>query len=328
MLNELTSRSTLYAAFERVRENGGCRGSDGVSLTDFHENLEFEIDHLQDRLIRRRYHPLPLLRFQVPKSEAKLRSLSVPTVRDRVVQTAIYKLTREIFEAEFQDCSYAFREGRSVKDAVHRIDELRRQGFRWVVDADIEGFFDNIDHDRLIDRLRSLPLDPYVLSLFERWIRAEIYDGTQIVPLERGIPQGSVVSPMLANLFLDELDENLALFGQTLVRYADDFLVLCKTPEDASQALELTDYLLADLHLKLNHEKTRLTSFEEGFKFLGAIFLKGEIYRPFDRSKPEMTTPHFPPPLDLATYLELKHLEEAYGSALSHRAGIDCPQDQ
>src|SRR4029077_18802342 len=264
MLDELTSRSTLYTAFERVRENGGCRGSDGVSLTDFHENLEFEIDHLQDRLIRRRYYPLPLLRFQVPTSEAKLRSLSVPTVRDRVVQTAVYKLTREIFEAEFQDCSYAFREGRSVKDADHRIEELRRQGFRWVVDADIEGFFDNIDHDKLIDRLRRLPLDPYVLSLFERWIRAEIYDGTRIVPLARGIPQGSVVSPMLANLFLDELDESLVLFDQTLVRYADDFLVLCKTPEAASQALELTDYLLAELHLKLNHEKTRLTSFEEG----------------------------------------------------------------
>jgi RNA-directed DNA polymerase len=315
MLDQLTSRGTLYAAFDRVRENGGCRGSDGVSIADFHDYLEIEIDHLQDRLIRRRYHPLPLLRFQVPKSETKLRSLSVPTVRDRVAQTAVHLLTREIFEAEFEDCSYAFREGRSVKDAVHRIDELRRQGFRWVVDADIEGFFDNIDHDKLLARLRRLPLDPYVLSLFERWIRAEVYDGTRIVPLARGLPQGSVVSPMLANLFLDELDENLALFGQTLVRYADDFLVLCKTSEDASQALELTDYLLESLDLKLNREKTRETSFDEGFKFLGAIFLKNEIYLPFDHKKPEMTTPHFPPPLDLMTYLELKHLDLAWPSS-------------
>lgn len=325
MLDQLTTRSTLYAAFERVRDNGGCRGVDGVSLGDFHEHLEIEIDHLQDRLIRRRYHPLPLLQFQVPKSAARLRSLSVPAVRDRVVQTAVYGLTREIFEAEFEDCSYAFREGRSVKDAVHRIDTLRKQGFRWVVDADIEGFFDNIDHEKLIDRLRRIPLEPYIFSLFERWIRAEVYDGTRIVPLARGLPQGSVVSPMLANLFLDELDENLALFGQTLVRYADDFLVLCKTPEDASQALELTDYLLENLDLHLNLEKTRTASFDEGFKFLGAIFLKGEIYLPFDRSKPEMITPHFPPPLDLLTYLELKHLEGAHGSALPHRAGIDRP---
>ncbi|MEO6193689.1 MAG: reverse transcriptase domain-containing protein [Thermoanaerobaculia bacterium] len=325
MLDELTSRGTLYAAFDRVRENGGCRGSDGVSVEDFHENLDFEIDHLQDRLLRRRYHPLPLLRFQVPKSNSKLRTLSVPAVRDRVVQTAVYQLTREIFETEFEECSYAFREGRSVKDAVHRIDELRRQGFRWILDADIEGFFDNIDHDKLIARLRRLSLDPYVLALFERWIRAEVYDGTRIVPLARGIPQGSVVSPMLANLFLDQLDENLALFGQTLVRYADDFLVLCKTPEDASQALELTDYLLEELDLRLNREKTRTTSFDEGFKFLGAIFLKAEIYLPFDRSKPERSTPHFPPPLDLLTYLELKHLELPHVGALPDRAKIDRP---
>lgn len=308
-LDQLLSRRTLYDAFERVRDNAGCRGSDGVTVGQFHDHLETELDHIQDRLIRRRYHPLPLLQFQVPKNPEKLRTLCVPTVRDRVVQTAAYLVTREVFETEFEDCSYAFREGRSVKDAVHRIDELRRQGFRWVVDADIEAFFDNIDHDSLITRTHRLPLDPYILSLFERWIRAEIYDGTRIVPLTRGIPQGSVVSPMLANLFLDELDENLALFGRTLVRYADDFLVLCKDPADASQALELTDYLLEDLHLKLNPEKTRTTSFDEGFKFLGVIFLKDAIYLPFDRPKPEFITPHLPPPLDLITYLELRNLE-------------------
>lgn len=308
MLDQILTRRTLYAAFERVRDNAGCRGVDGVTVGEFHENLETELDQIQDRLIRRRYHPFPLLQFQVPKNPEKMRTLCVPTVRDRVVQTATDLVTREIFEREFEDCSYAFREGRSVKDAVHRIDKLRRQGFRWVVDADIEGFFDNIDHGRLIARLGRLPLEPYVLSLFERWIRAEIYDGNRIFSLTRGIPQGSVVSPMLANLFLDELDENLALFGQALVRYADDFLVLCKNPADASQALELTDYLLDDLQLRLNPEKTRTTSFDEGFKFLGAIFLKDAVYLPFDRPKAKFITPRFPPPLDLATYLELKNL--------------------
>ena len=328
MLDCLVSRSTLYAAFERVRENGGCRGADGVTVGQFHDYLEMELDSLQDRLIRRRYHPLPLLQFKVPKdktNKTRLRTLSVPTVRDRVLQTAAYLITRDIFEAEFEECSYAFREGRSVKDAVHRIDELRRQGFRWVVDADIEGFFDNIDHDRLVARLGRLPIDPYVLVLFERWIRAEIYDGARVVPLTRGIPQGSVVSPMLANLFLDELDENLALFGQTLVRYADDFLVLCKNPEDASRALEITDYLLEDLHLKLNAEKTRTTSFEEGFKFLGAIFLHDAVYLPFDRTKPEFITPQLPPPLNLLSYLELKNLVPSHGNPLPHRAEIDRP---
>jgi RNA-directed DNA polymerase len=149
-LDQILTRRTLYSAFERVRDNAGCRGVDGVTVSEFHDNLETELDHIQDRLLRRRYHPLPLLQFQVPKNLEKMRTLCVPTVRDRVVQTATDLVTREIFEREFEDCSYAFREGRSVKNAVHRIDALRRQGFRWVVDADIEGFFDNIDHDCLL----------------------------------------------------------------------------------------------------------------------------------------------------------------------------------
>ena len=203
MLDQLISRPTLYAAFERVRENAGCRGSDGVTVGRFLANLEVEIDRLQDRLIRRLYHPLPLLQIRIPKNDnGGIRLLSIPAVRDRVVQSAVYLLTRTIFDAELEDCSYAFREGRSVKDAVHRIDELRRQGFRWVVDADIEGFFDNIDHERLLSRLTRLALDPYVLSLFERWVRAEVYDGRRIFPLTRGIPQGSVVSPMLLGIAL------------------------------------------------------------------------------------------------------------------------------
>lgn len=309
MLNEILSRRTLYQAFERIRDNGGCRGADGVSVGDFAENLEQELDNLQDRLIRRVYHPYPLLRFEVPKSESKVRALCVPAVRDRVLQTAVYLVTRPLFEAEFEACSYAYREGRSVRDAVRRIDELRRQGFHWVVDADIEAFFDNIPHDRLIDRLARLPLDPYVRSLFERWIRAELYDGRRIYPLERGIPQGSVVSPMLANLFLDELDENLALFGQTLVRYADDFLVLCKSPQQAAEALELTDYLLEEMDLRLNEDKTRMTTFDQGFKFLGAIFLGEAVYLPFDRPEKKWINPKLPPPLDLQTYLELRNLE-------------------
>lgn len=309
MLDEIISRRTLYQAFDRVRDNGGCRGADGVTLGEFAERLETELDNLQDRLIRRLYHPYPLLRFEVPKSESKMRSLCVPTVRDRVLQTAVHLVTRPLFEAEFEACSYAYREGRSVRDAVRRVDELRRQGYHWVVDADIVSFFDNISHERLLSRLGRLPLDPYIRTLFERWIRAEIYEGERIYRLERGIPQGSVVSPMLANLFLDELDENLALFGQKLVRYADDFLVLCKSPEQASEALELTDYLLSELELRLHPEKTRMISFDQGCKFLGAIFLGESVYLPFDRPKQQWVEPRLAPPLDLQTYLELRHRE-------------------
>jgi retron-type reverse transcriptase len=175
MLKELTTRATLHAAFERVRENGGCRGADGVTISSFAANLDAELDHLQDRLLSRRYRPFPLLRIEIPKAEAGVRHLAAPTIRDRVLQTAVYHLTRERFEAELEDCSYAFRQGRSVKNAVHRVDELRRQGFRWIVDADLDDFFGRIPHDRLFHRVHLLGLDPYVESLFAAWVEVEIY---------------------------------------------------------------------------------------------------------------------------------------------------------
>jgi retron-type reverse transcriptase len=193
-----------------------------------------------------------------------------------------------------------------VRTAIHRVNALREQGYRYLIEADIDAFFDNLPHPRLLDRLRRLRLDARVLRLFELWIEAEVYDGMHVAPLEKGVPQGSVVSPILANLFLDELDENLALFGQAVVRYADDFLVLCKSPEEAAQALELTEFLVAELELHLNRDKTRTTSFDQGFEFLGAVFVKDSIYLPFERHRPEAIQPQLPPPLDLWTYLELR----------------------
>jgi group II intron reverse transcriptase/maturase len=303
----LTSRRTLYQAFERVKSRRGCRGCDGVTLGKFELDLERQLDRIQDRLLQRLYHPLPLLRFPIPKRSGGERFLSVPTVRDRVVQAAVYLVTKEIFEAEFEDCSHAYRPGRSVRTAVAQIRELRDAGYGWVVDADIDGFFDNIPHCLLLERLSFLGLEPYVMELFERWVRAEVYDGSQIVCLEQGIPQGAVVSPMLANLFLDELDERLEDLGLRSVRYGDDFLVLCREPDGAQEALELTDLVLEELELDLNRDKTLLTSFDQGFRFLGLIFLGDAIYQPFEERKKQENQAKLPPPLDLATYLELKH---------------------
>ena len=242
MIEALCARKTLHAAFERVRANAGCRGADGVTVGQFAARLDEELDHLEDRLRDRRYQPFPLLRFAIPKPLHGIRHLAVPTVRDRCAQTAAYLVSKERFEAELEECSYAFRPGRSVKSAIRRVDELRREGYRFIVDADIEDFFGRIAHDRLLGRLRKLRLDPYLLTLFEGWIKSEVYDGQRVYRPAMGIAQGSVVSPMLANLFLDELDENLAVFGRTAVRYADNLLILCKSAAEAGEALELTDY--------------------------------------------------------------------------------------
>ena len=306
MFDEVLARWNLRNAFERVRESSGCRGADGMTVGQFAADLERELDRLQDRFLRRRYRPYPLLQIAVPKRSGGERLLRVPTVRDRVAQTAVDLVVRPIFEAEFEDCSFAFRKGRSVRDAVRKVCELREQGYRWLVDADIDDCFGSIPYDRLLDRLGRLPLDGDVLSLFEGWIRTEVYDGHRLFTPDRGLPQGSVVSPLLANLFLDELDESFAIFDQRLVRYADDFLLLCRDRERAEGALEVTDALLDGLGLGLQREKTAIASFDQGFKFLGAIFVGDDVYLPFSHRQPEHQPPALPPPLDLWTYLELK----------------------
>jgi len=327
LLSKISTLPTLRAAWQRVLENGGCRGADGVSLERFAFNLESNLRDLSSSLQNQNYHPYPLLRFPVPKRVDQFASLpvdqltgkpanrltsqrflSVPTVRDRIAQTAVFLVTKEIFEAEFENVSHAYREGRGVKTAVWDVKEWRDKGFRFAVDADIDDYFDSIPHNILLDKLRKLfPNEPYILRLFEKWIRAEIYDGEKIWTLEKGIPQGSVVSPYLANLVLDILDETLMGFKMKLVRYADDFLILCKTEAEAKDAIELTDMLLEDLKLDLNPIKTKIVSFDQGFKFLGAIFLYDGIFMPFPQKRQKGPPPKLPPPLTLRRYLELKN---------------------
>lgn len=308
LFQNVCSFSTLQAAFERVAANGGCRGSDGVHLDRFAFNLERNLHDLSNSLETGMYHPFPLLRFPVPKRSAQgRRFLSVPTVRDRVAQAAVFLVTRDIFEAEFENISHGYRKGRGVRTALYDIKAWRDKGYRFAVDADIDSYFDSVPHRLLLDKLNKLfPGQTPLLRLFEKWIRAEIYDGTRIWTLEKGIPQGSVVSPVLANLFLDELDETLMGFGLKLVRYADDFLILTKTEKQAKDAIELTDMLLEDLQLDLNPLKTKIVSFDRGFKFLGAIFVYDGIFLPLPQKQHKGPKPKLPPPLTLRKYLELR----------------------
>jgi group II intron reverse transcriptase/maturase len=310
MLKEIASMETLRQAWQRVKENQGCRGSDGVTIEEFDWQAESHLAELAQDLLNQTYAPFPLMRFQVPKRNKQgLRYLSVPTIRDRVAQTSVYMVTREIFEKEFESFSHAYRLGRGVRTAIKEIEFWRDNGYRHAVDADIASYFDTVSHDRLIQKLMVLFKNDEICRLFEKWIRVQVYDGRQIWKLEKGIPQGSVVSPMLANLFLDELDEMLMEFDRKLVRYSDDFIILCKSEQEFEETIELTDMILEDMDLDLNLKKTQRVSFDRGFKFLGALFLYDNVYIPFPKKREKDFIPQLPPPLTLKRYIELTLLK-------------------
>ncbi len=213
---------SLTAAFQRVKENHGCAGVDGVTIERFEAELNRNISMLLHELESKLYFPMPLLQILVDKGNGEARKLCIPAVRDRIVQTAVLHEIEPILEKQFEECSFAYRKGRSVKQAVYKIKEYYEAGYRWVVDADIDAFFDSVDHELLIAKVKRFIKDADVLRLIDLWIRAEVWDGESVKVINKGIPQGSSVSPVLANLFLDELDEAMLNKGYRYIRYADD----------------------------------------------------------------------------------------------------------
>jgi RNA-directed DNA polymerase len=306
LTSDLTSLANLHAAFARVEASRGMAGVDGVTVAAFRQGLEVNLALLAEELDTGRYSPLPLIRLLVAKPDGSPRALSVPAVRDRVAQAAVLRLVEPIFEAQFEDVSFAYRKGRSVKQAAYRVKELRDQGYRFVVDADLDAFFDNIDHELLLAKVSHIIADSAIVNLIRLWVRAEIYDGERVYRLEKGIPQGAVISPALANLFLDELDEALISRGHQLVRYGDDFVILARSRPEAEAAMEFTEEILAQMHLALDAEDTGISDFAKGFTYLGLIFLGEAILAPFDRPKRPKKVLYMPPPFDLADYLSRK----------------------
>ncbi|MEW6376159.1 MAG: reverse transcriptase domain-containing protein [Thermodesulfobacteriota bacterium] len=304
LLKDILTLKSLFSAFQRVKENRGCAGVDGVTIEEFESDLEENLIKLRNEILDQTYHPLPLLKILVDKGNGEARPLLIPTIKDRVAQSATLEVIEPIFESEFEHCSFAYRKGRSVKQAVYQIKEYHEKGYTWVVDADIDAYFDSIDHDLLFGKVKGIVKDPVVLRLIEMWVKAEVWDGEAMTQLAKGIPQGSVISPMLANLFLDQLDEELLNQGLKLVRFADDFIILCKTPEKAKEALEITDKILDKLSLEL--DEADIVSFDQGFKYLGVYFVRSMIFTPYDKPKRERRVLYFPPPLDLSSYLSRK----------------------
>ncbi len=273
----------LLDAFSRVQQNAGCAGVDSVTVDVFAESAPAACTRLADQLESTEYRAFPLRRILVEKKPGskESRTLLVPTVRDRVVQTAVARRLSKSFEEEFLESSFAYRPHRGVDRAIARIRMLRDQGYWHVVDADIHSFFDNVDFVQLEAQLAARGEPAWLLALVGEWIRCPAWDGTRLRARDKGLPQGSPLSPLLANLYLMPLDAALAARDWKLVRYADDFVVLARSEAEAREAMDLVGGELGKLRLELNALKTQITSFDLGLHFLGVFFQKEEIWTPW-----------------------------------------------
>lgn len=270
--HSLTGRITpelMRKAFLRVKRNRGAAGIDKQSVKMFEANLEQNLDALMRGLKQRTFVPMPARRTYIPKGKGKFRPLGIPAVRDRVAQEVLRQLLSPIFEVLFHDDSFGFREGRNCHQAVGRVLEIWHQGYRHVLDADIKGFFDNIPHSVIMTGLSAVVADGNILGLIEKFLRAGIMENGVFKPTTVGTPQGGVISPLLANIALNFLDWHLAKLGIRFVRYADDFVVLCRSESRAKEALIEVELLTDQLGLSLSPEKTHIATFRTGFSFLG-----------------------------------------------------------
>jgi RNA-directed DNA polymerase len=276
LYDRICRSDVLAEAWELVKTNRGAAGIDGESLSMIEQGgVEEFLLELQRRLRSGRYWPQPVKRQYIPKPDGTQRPLGIPTVRDRVVQAAAKLVVEPIFEADFKDCSYGFRPKRSATDALEVIRLVGGRGHRYVVEMDIKAFFDSIDHGKLMALVARRVSDPKVKKLLRQWLRAGVMEEGVVRGTALGSPQGGVISPLLANIYLNALDgiwERQCRHLGVLVRYADDAVVLCRTRADAEETLRRLGIIMERLSLKLHPDKTRIVELglgKEGFVFLG-----------------------------------------------------------
>ena len=275
LIDKVASERTLGIAWEKVQSNAGACGVDGISVRHFAKDSQSRLLAVREHLREGRYQPQAVRRVHIPKPGGGRRPLGIPTVTDRVVESALKMVMEPIFEREFAPSSYGFRPGRGCKDALREVERLLREGKCHVVDVDIKGYFDNIPHEPLMELVRERISDGRVLNLVEAFLKGGVLEDGKLTEQKAGTPQGGTISPLLANIYLNPLDWLLKELGLHAVRYADDIVVLAESAEIAKQALEHISQWMEDAGLTLNRDKTRLVDMNEAnacFDFLGYRF--------------------------------------------------------
>jgi len=279
LIDKVARADTLRLAWEKVARNRGAAGVDGQSAEKFAAHAETYLQELEQALKRGEYRPLPVKRVDIPKGPGQTRPLGIPAVKDRIVQTALKRVIEPIFEREFHDSSYGFRPGLGCKAALREVDKQLKGGHTHVVDADLKSYFDSIPHDKLMARVEERISDGRILDLIRAYLAQDVMKGLERWTPTAGTPQGAVISPLLANLYLHPLDVLMAAKGYRMVRYADDFVVLCRTADEAAQALAEVRAWVEGNGLTLHPDKTRLGDCQDagqGFDFLGYRFEAGK----------------------------------------------------
>lgn len=272
------TEDALRRAWTAVRANRGTAGADGATVEQFERELDSRLAQLRRELLDGSYRPQRVTQVLVPKGGGDWRPISLWAIRDRVAQRAVYNYLEPAFEARFRPCSYGFRPGRTTERAARAIERARRGGARWVLDADIKDCFGSMESERLLALLEAWRAPEPARRLIGRWLRARVWNGWA-GRREAGTSQGGVISPLLCNVYLHPFDEAMQQRGLTLVRYADDFVVLARDEKTARRAEARATAELSRLGLAIHPQKTRLTSFDEGFQFVGWFFVRDEMYQ-------------------------------------------------
>lgn len=282
LLEEILNPENLNKAYKKVYQNKGASGVDGVTVEEIADYIKDNKERIINQIRKRKYKPQPVRRVQIPKENGKKRNLGIPTVMDRIIQQAIVQVISPIFEEQFNDNSYGFRPGRSCEQAIIKAQEYLNDGYDWIVDIDLEKFFDTVNQDRLITIIRRTIKDGDVVSLIRKYLSAGVMENGVLKPTEQGTPQGGNLSPLLSNIMLNELDKELEARGLNFVRYADDCIILVKSEKAADRVLSsITKYIEKKLGLKVNAEKSKVTR-PTKTKYLGFSFwaTKGGKWKP------------------------------------------------